>query len=44
MAEIILTGDALEQLRHLPPESVQMPWVGVSSSLVSGSFRTLGAR
>ena len=22
MAEIILTGDALEQLRHLPPESV----------------------
>lgn len=28
MAEIILTGDALEQLRHLPPESVHTCEIG----------------
>ena len=49
MAEIILTGDALEQLRHLPPESVHTcvtspPYYKFARLWRGGSNRKRGQR
>lgn len=49
MAEIILTGDALEQLRHLPPESVHTcvtspPYYNLRDYGAAGQIRKRGQR